>query len=113
MHISSASATTSLALLIHELATNAAKYGALAADRGTIEIRCALEGDKVKLTWIESGGPARPQTEVAEGFGSHLLQVTVKNLGGDITHEWRDDGVTIQLSAALRHVQPAEDLRYE
>jgi PAS domain S-box-containing protein len=107
----SASATTSLALLIHELATNAAKYGALSTDEGAIVIRCAREADKIALTWIESGGPARSQAEVEEGFGSHLLRATVRGLGGDITHEWRDAGVTIHLSAALPYVQPVDGTR--
>ena len=102
-----------MAMVLHELATNAAKYGALAADRGTIEIRCAREADKLELSWIESGGPARPPAAAEEGFGSYLLRATVRGLGGDITHEWRDAGVTIHLSAALPYVQAADDLRPE
>ena len=64
---------TNLALVLHELATNAVKYGALSADGGQIQVAWMLNNDKAQLIWRESGGPfvAPPQRT---GFGSRLLK---------------------------------------
>ena len=99
------SAVTSFALLIHEFATNATKYGALSGDSGTIEIRTAVIGDMLNLTWTEHVSAVKRPAAAEEGFGSYLVKATVKALGGEIAHEWADTGVTIRLTAALRYVQ--------
>jgi PAS domain S-box-containing protein len=92
------SSTTAVALLLHEFATNAAKYGALSAPEGNIEIQCAVEGDQFALTWIEHGGPPIACRSEAEGFGSLLTQSTVqRQLGGEISREWRPEGLVIRL----------------
>src|SRR5271166_2869996 len=61
------SALSSLALLLHEFVTNAAKYGALSSDTGTVEIVLAEEGDAIVLDWTERGGP--PVTPPKQGRG--------------------------------------------
>jgi two-component sensor histidine kinase len=65
-------------LIVHELATNAAKYGALSAQQGTVSLAWSMvpttEGRKLKLSWIERGGPP-PPTKVTPGFGSTLLSM--------------------------------------
>jgi PAS domain S-box-containing protein len=72
----------SLGMAFHELATNAAKYGALSAKRGSIEVKWALNslGDQARLTWIESGGPTVTAPQHA-GFGRLLLE---KALASDL-----------------------------
>ena len=91
-------AVTSLALLLHEFATNAAKYGALSTPNGRIDVQCAHDGERFVVTWSESGGPNVAPSR-AEGFGSMLASATVKGqLGGDITRDWTPEGLTIRLS---------------
>ena len=89
---------TPLALLFHELATNAAKYGALSTDEGRVELAVRREGDQVALSWTETGGPpVTPPT--AEGFGSQLLELSaVRQLGGTVTRDWRPDGLAMQIA---------------
>lgn len=94
---------TSMALLLHEFATNAAKYGALSVPGGRVEIECIRTADRCVLTWAEVGGPQVPPAAAAggDGFGSLLARATVRGqLGGEIDREWRPDGLTIRLSVA-------------
>jgi PAS domain S-box-containing protein len=91
---------TSLAMLLHEFAANAAKYGALSSAAGRLSIDCRDEGSQFVLVWSEDGGPAVSQTR-AGGFGTLLGQVTVKSqLGGEITRFWMPQGLTIRLALA-------------
>ena len=92
-------AVTSLALLLHEFATNAAKYGALSADTGSVKVAFAEEGDLVVVHWTERGGPlvAAPIGEL--GFGDVLSRIAVSDqLGGEIVRDWRPEGLAIRLS---------------
>jgi PAS domain S-box-containing protein len=90
---------TTLALLLHELATNSAKYGALSAPAGHIDIGCVEDSEKFILDWKESGGPAIVQASEVEGFGNLLVRATVKyQLGGEITREWRPEGLRIRVT---------------
>jgi PAS domain S-box-containing protein len=90
---------TSLALLLHEFATNAAKYGALSADTGLVKVVFAEEGDLIVVHWTERGGPlvAAPMGEL--GFGDVLSRIAVSDqLGGEIVRDWRPEGLAIRLS---------------
>ena len=102
----SGSAVTSFALLLHEFATNAAKYGALSVPAGRVEIACARNGEQFSLEWSENGGPAIEQPPQMAGFGSVLASSTVKSqLSGEITRDWRPEGLRIRMvvaSAATR-----------
>jgi PAS domain S-box-containing protein len=90
---------TGLALLLHEFATNAAKYGALSTATGTLAIACSIKDDVVALEWTERGGPRVEYNGESEGFGSLLVRTTVKRqLGGDIARAWAPEGLTIRLS---------------
>lgn len=92
-------AVTSLALLLHEFTTNAAKYGALSMPDGSIKIAIAESDDKVLLTWKEFGGPPIDHKIDSEGFGSVLARMTVTGqLGGEISRDWQSDGLYVQLS---------------
>ena len=101
----STSATTSFALLIHEFATNAAKYGPLSDERGTIAIETQSAGDRLILTWRERDGPRVAPPSATEGFGSYLAKATVKTLDGRITYDWDAPGVTVTLDVALSRAQ--------
>jgi two-component sensor histidine kinase len=95
----SGQAVTSFALLVHEFATNAAKYGALSVPTGRVEVVCAEAADRLLLTWRERGGPSIPGAINEEGFGSILTRTTVTGqLNGQITRDWQPEGLTIQLS---------------
>lgn len=92
---------TSFALLLHEFATNAAKYGALSAPTGCIDIDCADIDGRFVLTWTERGGPRVEHGSSGDGFGSLLARMTVKGqLHGEISRDWKPEGLTIQLSVA-------------
>jgi two-component sensor histidine kinase len=94
-------AITSFALLLHEFATNAAKYGALSTSTGTIDIVCAEDNGQFVLRWTERGGPRVENQIDGEGFGSLLARATVKDqLGGEILRDWKPEGLTIRLSVA-------------
>ena len=93
---------TSLALILHEVATNAAKYGSLSTSGGSISIVWRIEGPNVVLTWTEQGGPAVAGPPQRKGFGADLARMSAKGqLGGEVAHDWRPEGVQITLRAAL------------
>lgn len=81
-------AMTSLALLFHELATNAVKYGALSNPDGSLSVDIATDAAMVSIFWREDGGQ-RPESPQA-GFGTSLLDATLRGLQGTIEREWRD-----------------------
>ncbi|NKJ34892.1 MULTISPECIES: PAS domain S-box protein [Rhizobium] len=95
----SGSAVTSFALLLHEFATNAAKYGALSTSDGRVDITCVEDGEHFMLTWTEIGGPRVERQSDGDGFGSILAKATVRSqLGGEISREWRPEGLSIRLT---------------
>jgi PAS domain S-box-containing protein len=98
-------AVTSFALLLHEFATNAAKYGALSVSEGRVDIACAEEGDNFVLTWTESGGPPIDHEIDGEGFGTLLAKATVRGqLGGEILRDWKPEGLQIRLVVAAERL---------
>ena len=95
----SGSAVTSLALLLHEFATNATKHGALSVPTGTVKVVLAEEGDAVVIYWTERGGPPVDSLRGNEGFGAVLSRIAVSNqLGGELVRDWRTEGLGIRLS---------------
>ena len=91
---------TDFALLLHEFATNAVKYGALSTPDGAVDITTSVEGDRFCIVWTERGGPVVSEVR-SEGFGSFLGQATVtRQLGGEIAREWDAEGVRIRLRVA-------------
>lgn len=92
---------TTFALLLHEFATNAAKYGALSTPSGHIDIACSDRDGEFALTWRERGGPRIDGRTDGEGFGTMLARSTVKDqLRGEISRDWKPEGLTIRLSVA-------------
>jgi PAS domain S-box-containing protein len=97
-----ANTTTSLALVLHELATNAAKYGCLSTPDGRLAIRWQVCSETVHLTWSESGGPAVGEAPSLEGFGSQLADKSITGqLGGTLVREWRSEGLLVTMTLAL------------
>lgn len=98
-----ASAATSLAMVIHELATNSMKYGALSVPTGTLDVASVADPSQVVLSWVERGGPPVQAPDKLTGFGSDLVRRSVRGqLGGQIEHDWSVDGliVTLRMSRA-------------
>ena len=98
-------AANALSLALHELATNALKFGALSVDTGRVDLRWRRTADAgFELTWTESGGPTVTPPEHL-GFGSTLLgQVTGRELNGDTAVEYRAAGVRARLTAGRQTV---------
>ena len=89
-------AATSVALLFHELATNAAKYGALSQEDGTVTLDTRRADDRFILTWTESGGPPLAGPPAHTGFGSSLASLSVEGqLGGRLERNWRPGGLQV------------------
>ena len=98
-------AVTSIALLLHEMATNAAKYGALSSQSGRVEVSWSVRQDELLLIWRERGGPPVKGQPESEGFGSLLARLTATGqLGGNICHDWNQEGLTVKLSAPVEHL---------
>ena len=97
MKVGEASSTT-LALVIHELATNSAKYGALSVASGTLDVSCNANDDEVAVMWTERGGPPVVAPVPPQGFGSKLVHRTMAaQLGGTIAFDWSDEGLVVTL----------------
>ena len=93
---------TPLALLFHELATNAAKYGALSVMTGAVELQTEQHGETVRIYWRERGGPTVATPPERAGFGSQLVELSaVRQLGGQVTREWRPEGLEITIDVPL------------
>ena len=91
-------AATSLALVLHELATNSMKYGALSVPTGTLDITSATDGDEISLTWLERGGPLVEMPKGPIGYGSRLVDRSLSGqLGGSIHYDWSEGGLIATL----------------
>lgn len=88
---------TSLALFLHELATNSIKYGALQKDGGNVAIQWMSNGDILDLTWIETGGTPVSASPDRIGFGSEMVDRIVRSAGGTINRAWHPDGLVVDI----------------
>ncbi|HEV2748259.1 MAG TPA: HWE histidine kinase domain-containing protein [Allosphingosinicella sp.] len=101
-------AALGLALALHELSTNATKYGALSTDRGSVTIDWTMSDGRLRLEWKEQGGPdvAEP---AARGFGSRLIEHGLAaDLGGEARLQFESDGLRCVFEASLEAVQAHE-----
>ena len=88
------STAQALALAFHELATNAAKYGALSSPSGCLDIAWELHGARLELRWIERGGPPLDHQPAEGGFGVRVIKASVeRQLSGTVEFDWRHDGL--------------------
>jgi two-component sensor histidine kinase len=104
-----ARAAQGFALITHELATNAAKYGALTTQSGTVSARWSIEGNSsnptIKFQWRECGGPpVKPPNK--KGFGSTLLEHAIAHAGDPPRLEYAPGGFTYELQVELAAVTP-------
>ncbi len=94
-----------LAMAIHELATNAVKYGALSAPMGRVSVSWRLDGgptETLRLQWDEIGGPAVPDPPRRRSFGSRVLDGTVRaQLGGAMSFAWEVTGLVCDIQVPL------------
>lgn len=96
------SAAQGLALAIHELATNAAKHGALSLSLGGVEVFWELRGSKLELQWTERGGPPIERI-LPSGFGIRVIKASVESqLGGTVAFDWRHSGLHCTISVPQR-----------
>lgn len=87
-----------LALVIHELATNSAKYGALSSAEGRVVVTCTRDRDDFKIVWDEIGGPLIVGAPTKKGFGSKMVARTVESqLMGHLRRDYRSSGLTVTL----------------
>ncbi len=99
-------AATPVALVIHELATNSLKYGALSCEEGTVAIEISAEDDFVDVTWCESGGPEILKEPELVGFGSRLTALAVEQqLGGRLERQWLRSGLRLDMKLRCDRLQ--------
>jgi PAS domain S-box-containing protein len=88
----------SIAVILHELATNAAKYGALALANGRIDLKWSHEADgRLNLRWTETGGLA-VQTPTRQGFGGRIIKQMIGHLKGKARFDWRPEGLVCEIT---------------
>jgi two-component sensor histidine kinase len=95
--------TSILAMTLHELATNAVKYGALSQNDGQLNVSWKRgRGETLTLTWEERGAPYVPKKPGRTGFGSQLIDKGIRhNLGGETKIEFRPTGLYVELKVPL------------
>ena len=92
------STTNLLALVLHELATNSLKYGALSSETGTLDVSGRDEDDDLVIVWTERGGPPVKAPDRPEGYGSGMVTRTLASkLSGSIERNWSAEGAIITL----------------
>lgn len=91
-------AATTLAMVVHELATNSVKHGALSSDTGSLDLSGRTEEDEVHLIWSETGGPEIDHQPEMAGFGSRMvLRSVATQLGGSLRYDWQPTGLVATL----------------
>jgi two-component sensor histidine kinase len=86
-----------IAVILHELATNAAKYGALSVPGGRVHVGWSHESDdRLILRWTETGGPsAKPP--IQQGFGTRVVKSMIGSLKGDMHLDWCEGGLVCEI----------------
>jgi two-component sensor histidine kinase len=91
-----------IGVALHELATNASKYGALSAAKGQVRVEWSCAADsRLMLRWTEAGGPpVNPPTR--KGFGTHIIEAMIRgHEGGDVWLNWQADGLACEIALAM------------
>jgi PAS domain S-box-containing protein len=87
-----------VAVTLHELATNAAKYGALSMAIGRIDLKWSHDADgRLKLRWVETGGPT-VQPPTRRGFGGRIIEQVIAQLKGESRFDWRAEGLVCEIT---------------
>ena len=91
-------AATPLALVFHELMTNALKYGALSRPEGSVQLQAQAVDDNVLISWSERDGPHAPTEAPSPGFGTQLVDLSIEaQLGGQLQRNWSESGLTVEM----------------
>ncbi|MFA4893053.1 sensor histidine kinase [Brevundimonas sp.] len=91
-------AANALALIVHELATNSLKYGALSAETGTLDVSCSAHDTELVIAWTEQGGPPVQPPEGPGGYGSQMVaRAMARQLDGAIEKDWAEQGLVVRL----------------
>ena len=91
-------AATTLALVVHELATNSLKYGALSTETGTLDVSCSAHDTELVIAWTEQGGPPVQPPSGAGGYGSRMVaRAMARQLDGAIERDWAPQGLVVRL----------------
>ncbi|MDO9709116.1 PAS domain S-box protein [Paracraurococcus lichenis] len=89
--------TQALGMALHELATNAMKYGALSTAGGHVALGWEVTGEALRLRWEERGGPPLAGPPPASGFGTRVIEATLeRQLGGTVRRDWRPEGLVVE-----------------
>ncbi|MGG5886102.1 PAS domain-containing protein [Falsiroseomonas sp. HC035] len=103
-----ASAIQPLAMAVHELATNATKYGALSWATGALHVAWQVRDGAMLLEWVETGGPPA-EAPARHGFGSRVVNTTVRSqLGGDTVWHWPAEGLRLEILLPVARVLAAD-----
>jgi two-component sensor histidine kinase len=87
-----------IAVTLHELATNAAKYGALSVPKGQVALKWSHGADeRLILRWTEIGGPA-VQPPARQGFGGRVVERMIRQLKGKAYFDWRPQGLVCEIT---------------
>ena len=90
-----------IAMTLHELATNAAKYGALSHSNGQVHLQWSQAANgQLHLRWTETGGPAA-QAPTRKGVGSRIIDGMITQLKGTVRFEWRKDGLVCEITVPV------------
>lgn len=94
-----------IAMFLHELATNAAKYGALSNPGGRLRVEWRVDFQRLLLCWTELQGSALVAPPTRRGFRSRVIEDTVRTqLGGTIQHHWMPTGLVVEIALPLSRV---------
>lgn len=95
-----------LAMVVHELATNSLKYGALSEEEGTLDVSGSLVDENVQISWTEQGGPDFKAPTDLGGYGSSLVRLTMEEqLGGSVSYAWQKNGALVTLLINKKFLQ--------
>jgi len=98
-----------VALALHELVTNSAKYGALSTLKGRLSVNWEIDAGLLQIVWSETGGPA-VEIPASRGFGTRSVIASIESqLGGKAEFDWRPEGLICRLSVPLSSRQMAPD----
>ena len=98
-------AATAVALIVHELATNAVKHGALSAPQGLVHLTCGQDDNELTITWRESLGPVVNGPPSQTGFGSKMTKISATGqLQGTIAYDWAQTGLGVEIRVPLEQL---------
>ena len=109
----SSRAGSAIGLALHELATNAAKYGALSVPKGTVRIAWVAEelpdepadrGRRLRIQWSEAGGPEVVGTPEARGFGTRVIDQLIGSQDGTVERQWKRYGLAVTIEMPLHAI---------